>query len=92
MGFAGILINLDCVEIMNIVVRKSFRHQGIGQELLEELIDLAKETNLECLKLEVNEKNFPAIKLYKKNGFEEVGRRPKYYHNIEDAILMQLNF
>ena len=34
-GFAGILINVDVVEIMNIVVKKSYRNQGIGKKLLE---------------------------------------------------------
>lgn len=89
LGFAGIIVNPDITEIMNIVVRKSYRQQGVGQKLLEELIRLAKKTGLETLDLEVNAMNFPAIHLYEKNGFEIIGRRSKYYHNINDAILMQ---
>ena len=77
---------------MNIVVRKSYRNQGIGQELLEELLHLAKETDLKICNLEVNENNLSAIHLYEKNGFVVIGRRPKYYHNIDDAILMQKVF
>ena len=72
---------------MNIVVRKSYRQQGVGQKMLEELIKLTKETGLETLNLEVNAANLPAIHLYEKNGFEKVGIRPKYYQN-NDAIIM----
>lgn len=89
LGFAGIIINPDCAEIMNIVVKKSERKQGVGQKLLDELINLAKETGLNSLNLEVNEKNIPAIQLYQKNGFEEIGRRKKYYNQTDDAILFQ---
>ena len=88
-GFAGILINYDTVELMNIVVRKKYRNQGIGQKLLEEIIKIARKTKLEILNLEVNERNIYAIKLYEKNGFKKIGMRPKYYNNQNDAILMQ---
>ena len=72
LGFAGILINFDVVEIMNIVVKKSYRNQGIGKSLLNELINLAKQTKLNSLMLEVNSKNEVAIELYKKFEFKEV--------------------
>ena len=89
LGFAGILINIDIIEIMNIVVRKEYRNQGIGKKLLEELIIISKRTNLEIINLEVNIKNEIAIKLYKKFGFEQIGIRKKYYNMIDDAIIMQ---
>ena len=57
---------------MNIVVKKSYRNQGIGKVLLSELINLAKQTKLNSLVLEVNSKNEVAIKLYKKFEFKEV--------------------
>lgn len=91
LGFAGILINVDVVEVMNIVVRKNCRRKGIGKKLLEEIIKLSKETNLDSLILEVNCKNEPAINLYKKNGFKRIGIRKKYYNNIDDAIIMKFD-
>lgn len=42
-GFAGISIILDEAEIMNIVVRKDKRNQGIGYELLQELVKICKD-------------------------------------------------
>ncbi len=75
---------------MNIVVRKDKRNLKIGSKLLEEIIKISKELNAKTITLEVNEKNLPAINLYKKYGFNEVGLRKKYYHNTYDAILMSV--
>ena len=66
------MINFDVVEIMNIVVKKSYRNQGIGKSLLSELINLARQTKLNSIMLEVNSKNEVAIELYKKFEFKEV--------------------
>ncbi len=87
-GFAGIRIIIDEVEIMNIVVRKDKRQEGIGSRLLQEILKTAKEQNAQVVILEVNEKNQPAIKLYQKFGFEQIGLRKKYYHNTDNAIIM----
>lgn len=87
-GFAGINYNYDYVEIMNIVSRKDCRRKGIASCLLKNLIILSKNFNVCKIGLEVNENNIPAIKLYEKIGFKQVGRRNKYYNGIYDAILM----
>lgn len=91
-GFAGILLIIDQVNIMNIVVKKDKRNFGIGSSLLEEIIRYSKIHNATFITLEVNEKNIPAIKLYKKYGFKQVGLRRKYYNNEDNAILMDLVF
>ena len=87
-GFAGIIILPDDVEITNIVTKKAERKKGIGKLLLDKLIEMAKETNKETISLEVNEINIPAINLYKTFGFEEVGIRKKYYNGTNNAIIM----
>lgn len=91
-GFAGILLIIDQVNIMNIVVKKDKRNFGIGSSLLEKIIRYSKIHNATSITLEVNEKNIPAIKLYKKYGFKQVGLRRKYYNNEDNAILMDLVF
>lgn len=91
-GFAGILLIIDQVNIMNIVVKKDKRNFGIGSSLLEEIIRYSKIHNATSITLEVNEKNIPAIKLYEKYGFKQVGLRRKYYNNEDNAILMDLVF
>lgn len=87
-GFAGIKIILDEADIMNIVVKKDFRNNGIGSLLLDYLISYSKSINLKTITLEVNEINIPAIKLYEKFVFEKLGIRKKYYNGKNDAIIM----
>ena len=87
-GFAGVIDTVDQLEITNIVVKKMYRKEGIGDILLKELIKLAKDKNE--ITLEVNNTNLPAIKLYEKNGFKNVGLRKKYYNNTDDANIMTL--
>lgn len=89
-GFAGIIDTLDQMEITNIVVRKDMRNKGIGNILLNKLIQLSKGNQKNTIFLEVNSNNLNAIKLYEKNGFKKVGLRKKYYNNTDDAILMNL--
>ena len=86
-GFAGIIILPDDVEITNIVTKKTERKKGIGKLLLDKLIEMALALKKD-ISLEVNEKNEAAISLYKKAEFEEVGIRKKYYNRCENAIIM----
>ena len=90
-GFAGIIKIIDEITIMNIVVKKSKRKLGIGSALLQKLIDFSREQKATSITLEVNYKNEPAIALYQKFGFKQVGLRKKYYHNTDDAVLMTLS-
>lgn len=89
-GFAGIWFSVDDAHITNIVVRKSYRHKGIGNALLKVLIELGKAK--ESLTLEVNTQNEIAQKLYLKYGFENLGVRKKYYGGTQDAYIMTLYY
>lgn len=91
-GFAGIIILPDDVEITNIVTKKIERKKGIGSLLLEKLIEIAKETGRDNISLEVNENNIAAKTLYEKFGFKVLGKRKKYYNGIDDAIIMTKYF
>ena len=87
-GFAGLKVILDEADIMNIVVKKDFRHNGIGFILLENLINYSKDLNLKTITLEVNENNLSAIRLYDKFSFDKLGIRKNYYDGKSDAIIM----
>ena len=87
-GFAGIIILPDDVEITNIVTKKNERKKGIGNLLLDKLIQMAFKLEKD-ISLEVNEVNTAAINLYKKHGFYQIGLRKEYYSdNLEDALTM----
>ena len=65
-GYAGLWQPIDEGHVTNIVTKKDKRGNHIGSKMLEEIINLAKNKNLKCVTLEVNEHNETAIKLYKK--------------------------
>ena len=89
-GFGGIWKAVDDIHITNIVDKKSLRKNGIGSMLLNKLIELSKKENINSITLEVNTKNIPAIKLYEKYGFKNVGIRKKYYNGTDDAVIMTM--
>ena len=88
--FGGIKIILDEANLMNIVTKKQMRGRGFAHFILNELINISKEEDCTSITLEVNENNLPAINLYKKHHFIEVGKRKNYYRNGDAAILMTL--
>ncbi len=89
-GYVGSQAVLDAADMMNIAVAPDYRRQGIGQALIEGLIDHLVQKNVIALLLEVRVSNAPALFLYEKLGFEQVGRRRGYYHNPrEDALVLR---
>jgi ribosomal-protein-alanine N-acetyltransferase len=91
---AGVVIAwllVDEVHIATIATHPDFRRQGIAQELLAHVLKLGAEEGAVSSFLEVRESNAAAQALYHKFGYEQTGRRPRYYKdNGEDAILMTL--
>ncbi len=90
MGYGGIWLMYDVADITNIAVHPDYRREGIGKELLQLLIRIAREKKMTAITLEVRESNLPAQKLYESAGFLYCGRRKRYYQGIEDAMIMTL--
>lgn len=89
-AYGGFWSVCDEADITNIAVKKEFRQNHLGQELLSLLISSAKGKNLRAVTLEVRISNTPAINLYKKAGFVSSGARLHYYPDGEDALIMWL--
>ena len=89
-GYVGSQTVLDCSDMMNIAVDPAYRRQGIAERLVEKLVEGVREKGAICLLLEVRASNSPAIALYEKLGFVQVGRRPNYYRNPrENALILR---
>lgn len=89
LGFASIWVMADEAHLTNIAVRRQYQRQGIGEQLLISIIDLAAELKANFITLEVRASNTAAQGLYHKFGFTQTGVRPSYYtDNREDALLM----
>lgn len=88
-GYGGLWLTLDDAHITTIAVAPQYRGQGLGELLLNGLIDHALELQANMLTLEVRVSNIAAQNLYAKYGFHIAGRRPRYYtDNREDALIM----
>lgn len=78
--------------LFSIIVATQFRGKGVGTILLETLKAYAKDKfHIEILHLEVYDGN-PAAKLYKRLGFKEYGRHPRFIklgETYSDKVLMQ---
>jgi ribosomal-protein-alanine N-acetyltransferase len=88
-GYGGVALYVDEGHITTIAIAPEYRGQGIGELLLNGLIDHGVDLGAERLTLEVRISNTIAQQLYLKYGFEPVGKRKRYYtDNGEDAMLM----
>ena len=88
LGYAGLHVILDEGYIDNVAVDPAYRRQGVADALIGAFTRFGA-AKLAFLTLEVRASNAPAIALYEKHGFYEVGRRKNYYDDPrEDAVLM----
>ena len=90
-GYGGFWLVVDEAQITRIAIAKQHRHQGLGRQLMDELIDRAWKLGAISMTLEVRTSNLAAQKLYTGCDFQTKGIRPHYYaDNHEDALIMWL--
>jgi len=91
-GFAVLRQVGDDGELLQIAVKKSSRGCGVGDILMDSVLDYAAENTYKSVFLEVRCSNTAAVRLYEKHGFRSVRIRKNYYDNpIEDAMVMVMN-
>ena len=91
-GMLVLWLIVDEAHIATIATHSDFRRQGIAKRLLVEALKSAYAEGARSALLEVRAGNQAAQEMYRKFGFEVVGRRERYYKdNYEDAILMTLS-
>lgn len=87
-GYIGSQTVLDESDMMNVAVHPDHRRKGIAEALVNGLVEELKIRGSGCLTLEVRESNAPAIVLYEKLGFTQIGKRPNYYRNPKENALI----
>lgn len=78
-GFVLVRQAADEAEILTVAVSRTARRQGIGRSLMDAVLRALHAERIASLFLEVDETNAPAIALYRRLGFIQVGKRPDYY-------------
>ena len=93
LGYAGLLVMMDEGYITNVAVFPEHRRLGVAARIIDVYMNFAKANDLAFLTLEVRPSNNAAIALYRRFGFEEVGRRKNYYDlPREDALILTRYF
>lgn len=91
-GMIVVWLIVDEAHVATIATHPDFRRKGIAKRLLSHALRKLMEQGARSSFLEVRESNMVAQELYRKFGYEQTGRRRRYYKdNDEDAILMNLS-
>lgn len=88
-GFASARLLVDEAHVVRLAVDPDRRRQGIGRALLDGLTAWASGSHAAALLLEVRASNTAALELYARVGMQVEGRRPRYYPDGEDALLLR---
>ncbi|WP_294947387.1 ribosomal protein S18-alanine N-acetyltransferase [Sulfurivirga sp.] len=96
LGYCFVQTAADEVELLNFAVAPQQQGRGVGSAALRALLGRFEGGRFAQMFLEVRASNTPAIRLYQRAGFNEIGLRPGYYRNPdgsrEDAVLMAHTF
>jgi ribosomal-protein-alanine N-acetyltransferase len=92
-GYFVLMYAVDEAHLLDVAVAAERQHQGMGRYLLDKIVARALERGMDSVLLEVRPSNQRALRIYKKYGFAEIGRRKGYYPadggQREDAIVMR---
>jgi ribosomal-protein-alanine N-acetyltransferase len=93
-GYGLISVAVGECHILNLCIDPELRGKGLGRHLMKHLLNIARQHKAEMAFLEVRPSNKEALALYESLGFNEVGRRRRYYpakKGREDALLLARN-
>ena len=92
-GYGVLSIAAGEAHVLNLCTSPGHEGQGLGARMLQALLKIARGHGAQRVFLEVRPSNPRAIALYQRSGFNEIGRRPRYYparDGREDAIVMAM--
>ncbi len=90
-GYAIMSTGVDKAHLLNLCVDPGYHRTGLGDVLLNTMLDYARKQEAVTTFLEVRPSNKAARRFYEKRGFVETGLRANYYpakFGREDAIIM----
>ncbi|QGG42531.1 ribosomal protein S18-alanine N-acetyltransferase [Aeromicrobium yanjiei] len=89
-AYGAVSLAGETADLDRIAVLPGARGRGIARDVLEELVDRARDLGAGRLLLEVAADNAPAIGLYESFGFDTISTRRGYYAGGVDALVMEL--
>lgn len=92
-GYAVLMPSVDEAHLLTIGIAAAHQRKGLGEEVLARMMAMAHDSGINRIILEVRPSNTPALALYRKCGFQQIGLRRGYYpadnNGREDAIVME---
>jgi ribosomal-protein-alanine N-acetyltransferase len=93
-GYGLMSVGAQEAHILNLCVHPNFQRCGYGRSLLKQLLNLARQQQVNTVFLDVRPSNYAALTLYYQIGFNQIGHRKNYYPNgkrgREDALIFAL--
>jgi ribosomal-protein-alanine acetyltransferase len=89
-GYATTVSAVEVVDLNRIAVTVTHQRKGVARLLLAEVMGAASARGATRMLLEVSSENSAALAFYERSGFTEIDRRPRYYRDGSDAIVMEL--
>ena len=88
-GYAGMWVLFGESHITNVAIKEEYRRKGLGRMLMLKSMEAAISYKAKSMTLEVREHNESAKAMYFQLGFEQAGRRKRYYRDSgEDALIL----
>lgn len=88
-GYAGTFCLPPDADIQTVGVDPTRQGRGVARLMLDVLLADVDAMGATHTMLEVRDGNAPALALYGRLGFSEISRRPRYYADGVDAVIMR---
>ena len=88
-GYAVTSLSGEVVDLQRIAVAPAHRRRGVARRLLDEVRRSARTEGADQMLLEVGASNAAALAFYACEGFTQIDRRPRYYRDGTDALVLQ---
>lgn len=88
-GYAGLFVLPPDADVQTVAVAPTHQGRGLARGMLDRLVLDAEAQGVTHTLLEVREDNASALRLYSSMGFEQISRRPRYYPDGTDALILR---
>jgi ribosomal-protein-alanine N-acetyltransferase len=82
----------DQIHLANIAIHPAERKKGFGSRLLKTILEIGEELKCQNIYLEVRISNIAAQNFYRKHGFVQTFTQKHYYHDGEEALILEKTF
>jgi len=92
-AYAVMMFGVEEAHLLNLSVARAAQGRGVGSQMLDHVLELARHHRAQQMILEVRPSNHVGRALYARYGFQRIGLRRGYYparSGREDAVVLRL--